>query len=105
MSRRVACVAFDGDNAAGIEPADISGRGAFDDNFRVRQAHGADTLPRVRDVKFQRATFGVPQRAANVVLTARRNVKIRFARLNSRFNLKQKVLRRHAFMISNRVNF
>ena len=98
VARRVARVALDGDEAARVQPADVGRRRFVDDDFRARQAHGADTLAGVRDMEMERLAVLIPERAADVVLAGRRDVKFRFAIFDRFFNRQQKVLRGHAVM-------
>ena len=52
MSCRVAGITFNRDNAAGIEPTDVSRSRTLDNNFGIGQTHGSDALTGVCDVKF-----------------------------------------------------
>ena len=60
VARRIARIARDGDDAAGVQPADIGRGRALDENLRIRHAHRAHALTRVGHVEVQRLTVCIP---------------------------------------------
>ena len=98
VAGRIAGIALDGDDAAGVEPADISRRRLLDDDLRARQAHRARALAGVPDVEMQLLAFRMPERTADVVLAGGLDLKVRLALLDGFADGQEQVLGGHAFM-------
>ena len=98
VARRVAGIALDRDDAAGIEPADVSRRRLLDDDLRARQAHRTRALAGVPDVEVQLLAFRMPERTADVMLAGCLDLKIRLALLDGFADGQEQVLGGHAFM-------
>ena len=98
VAGRIAGIALDGDDAAGVEPADISRRRLLDDDLRARQAHRARALAGVPDVEVQLLAFRMPERTADVVLAGGLDLKVRLALLDGFADGQEQVLGGHAFM-------
>ena len=96
----VAGVALHGDARAGVEPAHVGGGGAFHHDFGVIEAHAAHALTGIGHMEAQGAAFGVPEGAADVVLTGRMDVEFRFAPGHGLADGQQQILRGHAFVLN-----
>ena len=103
MPRRVAGIAANRDDAAGIEPAHICRGRLIHQDLRVRQAHGAHALPCIRHMEEQLLPLRVPKGAADIMLARCSNLKIRLALPHCFLDGKQEVLRGHAFMPFHRI--
>ena len=86
MPRRVARVAAYGNQAAHVQPAHIGGGRTVHDDFRVVEAHGADTLARIRHMEDELFPFGMPERPADVMLARRDDLELRLAFLHRLFH-------------------
>ena len=98
MAGRIAGIALDRDDAAGVQPADIRRGRAVDDDLGVLEAHRADALARIRHMEMQRLSFRMPKRSADIMLAGGRYIKFRFPIPDSILDGQQEVLGGHTIM-------
>ena len=104
MTCRITGITLDGNDAAGIKPANISRGCPLHHDFRARQAHGACTLTGIGNMEMQRLAFRMPQGPANIMLAGSRYFKFRFALPYGFFNSQQQVLGGHTVMSLHGIN-
>ena len=104
MGRSVARIAAHHNAPARVQPAYVRRGGAFNQNLRVGQAHGAYPLTGVADLEGQLFSFLVPQGAADVVLARGLNIKVSLTLLYRRLNGQQQILGGHALVFVYRAN-
>ncbi len=98
MTCRITGIPPDGYNAAGIQPAGISGYRAVRKNFCIWQAHGAKPLTGVVDLKVQGFPVLVPKGTADIMLSAGVDIKLRLTFPDCFLYFQQQILGRHTLM-------
>ena len=98
MTGCITGISADSDDTAGIQPAGISGYGAVSEDFRIGKAHRAEALTGIVYFKMQGLAVFIPERSANIMLTAGVNVKLCFAVYNRCLNFQQQVFGGHTLM-------
>ena len=99
MRGGIAAVAPDHDFPAGVQPAHIGRCRTFHINLGIFQAHAADALAGIFDIKAQSLAFRMPQRAADIVLAGRFDPKFGFPFRHCGADRLQQVLGRHPVVI------
>jgi hypothetical protein len=99
VGRGVAAVSLQGQDGAGVEPADIRGRRTFHDDFGAFEAEGTDALAGVFYHKFQWLAVLGPERSADVVVAGGQDLEFGLTLVQGRIYLLQQLLRRDAFVL------